>query len=319
MRKIIFVITTFITIFIITACGQTQAIVDAQPIDEAAEGLHYITVTHRSGTTDVPVNPQNIIVFDMGVLDSINVLGLINRVIGFPMSSVPERLAYLNLADFYDFGTLHEPNFEDIVAHQIDLIIISGRARPHFDELSQIAPTIDLGLDINDMLGTFLENNRYIGQIFEMEHEVDYILNNLTTQIAEISQIASENSKRALVILHNEGQLRAFGSMGRFGIIHDYFGFDVVDADIEIINHGELVSSEYIVNQNPDILFIIDRNYAVGDTALNREDIENELIQLTVAYQNNNIFYLTSDVWYISPGGLQGMQIQIDDLKQAVN
>ena len=313
-----FTILSITATLLLSACApQATQPTPANSPEEATPTT--ISVSHMSGVTEVPINPQNVMVFDMGMLDTMDALGLSYRVVGLPMSSLPERLAHFGEGGFHDLGTLHEPNFEEIIRHDVDLIIISGRARPHFDDLSQIAPTIDLGLNINDMLNSFLQNNNYIAQIFGVEEEMELILADIFEQISEVGLLASQlENNRTLTLLYNEGQLSAFGSLGRFGIINDSFGFASSDPQIEIINHGMLVSNEYVVSQDPAILFIIDRNYAVGLGEISYDDIENELIQLTTAYQLGNIFYLTGEVWYISPGGIQGMQIQIDDMRNAV-
>jgi iron complex transport system substrate-binding protein len=49
------------------------------------------------------------------------------------------------------------------------------------------------------------------------------------------------------------------------------------------------VSFEYIVEKDPDYLFVVDRNAVVGGDAAAKETIENELVQRTKAYQNGKI------------------------------
>lgn len=279
----------------------------------------FIFVTHRSGETQVPVNPQNVVVFDMGILDTMYYLGLEDRVVGIPKSTVPPHLTYFYSDNYADFGTLHEPNFEALIQYDIDLIIISGRARPSFDELSLIAPTIDLGLEVGNQMATFMSNTRYIGLIFDLEEEVENHLSLISEEVLYINNLAYEADLNGLIVLYNSGALSAFGASGRFGLIHDYLGIPTADTEVEVINHGMSISYEYIVNVNPDILFVINRNYAVGEETINLTDFEdNELIRLTNAYQNNNINYLNSWVWYIAPGGITGIQEQIWGVRQAL-
>jgi len=283
----------------------------------SSNGQEYITVTHRSGVTEVPVNPQRVAVFDMGMLDTLDLLGI--DIVGLPQGNVPSYLTHYTTSEYENLGTLHEPNLELLVEEDLDLIIISGRARPHYDELSQIAPTIDLGGDNDNIMEVFRSNNLYLGQIFGKESEVEAILNDIDQQINEIKEQVEELDKTGLILLHNEGRLSAFGPGSRFGIIHDVLNVKPVDPNIEVVNHGHAISNEYIVENNPDMIFVIDRSASVtGGTETNKEDIENELVQLTDAYANGNIFYLTSEIWYISVGGLQGMQMQLNEISQAI-
>ncbi|MCZ4369735.1 hypothetical protein O3Q50_09670 [Enterococcus lactis] len=47
----------------------------------------------------------------------------------------------------------------------------------------------------------------------------------------------------------NEGQLSAYGSGSRFGFIHDLFGFEQTDDQIEASTHGQSVSYEYVLEK----------------------------------------------------------------------
>jgi len=277
-----------------------------------------VVVTHMSGETVVPVNPTRVVVFDMGILDTMEALGLGEYVIGLPMNVVPRSLARFGQSPFVNMGTLHEPNLETIVEHDPDLIIISGRARPRFEVLSTIAPTIDLSVNNDDIMGSFRANNTYLGKIFGREAEVAELLANIDAQIAEVSQAARDLDYGALIILHNQGSLRAFGPGSRFGLIHDVLGVPPVDPAIPVAGHGHVISNEYIVANNPDIMFVLDRNYIVDRVAAPRHDIENELVRLTNAFANDNIFYLNTELWYLTVGGVQGKSAKIAEINNAI-
>ena len=299
-------------IALMAATGQETT---AQESDASA----YVLVSHRSGQTYVPVNPQRVIVFDMGALDTIQYLGLSDRVVGLPKNTVPPHLHNFLDDSFANVGTLHEPNFEELVRHEFDLIIISGRARPSFDELSQLAPVIDLGLQVGNQMATFVENTTYLGKIFQMESQVAELLERIDNEVQEINALANRLDMTALIVLYNSGAISAFGPSGRFALIHDYLGVPTADPAIEVINHGMAISYEYIVNTNPDILFVINRNYAMDEDTINLADFEdNELIQITRAYSNGNIHYLNSWVWYVAPGGASGKLEQMAGVRQAL-
>ena len=327
MKKGLLVLMALFGLLILIACDEADTTAD-EPADEVVieEGedatgeTGYITVTHRSGETEVPVNPQHIAVFDMAVLESIDLMGFGDRVVGMPQNAIVYLANNFRDADVADFGTLHEPNIEYMAGYELDLIIISGRARPYFEELSELAPVIDLGLDNTDIRGSFVSNQTYLGQIFQAEEawqaEIDEILS-LFDEAATLS--GQLDGEEALIIMHNEGDLQAFGPGGRFGMIHDVFGVPFVDAEVgineegESVNHGMTVDNEYIYGVNPAMIFVIDRNYVLdGQNPEGHEiDITNDIINLTDAGQNGHIFSLNPEVWYIAPGGLQGMRSQV--------
>lgn len=323
MRKIVKLMAMATVAIGITACGSSTDNQSNNNNTYQEQALNsneteFITVNHLSGTTEVKVNPERVVVFDLGILDTLDYLGV--EVIGLPKNSLPTHLLKYDSDEFLNLGTLHEPNLELINEQDPDLIIISGRARPAYDELSQIAPTIDLGLDNSDIMGSFIRNNIYIGQIFGLEEEVQQALADIEQSIEDIRVQAETLDRTGLILLANEGRLSAFGSESRFGIIHNVMGITPVDSNLEINTHGQLISNEYIVENNPDILFIVDRGAVVSSgEAANRDDIENELIQLTNAYINGDIYYLTPEIWYTAVGGIQGMQMQIAEMQEIIS
>ena len=317
MKKVFLGLSVLAVLVLLTGCS-----VDVSPAQMGSGGVpgETITVTHRSGVTEVPMNPQNVAVFDMALLESIAYMGFSDRVVGIPQNSIVYLAREFRDADLPDFGTLHEPNLEVMAGFELDLIIISGRARPFFDELSQLAPVIDLGLDNSDILGTFVANQTYLGQIFGAEDAWQSALDELLDLFEEANHLSEQLSEQeALIIMHNEGDLQAFGPGGRFGVIHDVFGVPYIDAEVgindagESVNHGMTVNNEYIYSVNPAMIFVIDRNYILDgrNPEDHTVDITNEIINLTDAAINGHIFNLNPEVWYIAPGGLQGMRAQV--------
>lgn len=85
--------------------------------------------------------------------------------------------------------------------------------------------------------------------------------------------------------------------------------------------HGNEASFEVLVSLNPDYIFIMDRDAAIGTEGaqLAKEVMENEIVMMTDAYQNGNIVYLEhSNVWYTAEGGITALGIMLDDLESAL-
>ena len=111
--------------------------------------------------------------------------------------------------------------------------------------------------------------------------------------------------EKALVVLASEGELSAYGAGSRFGIIHDVYGFKQTDENLEVSTHGQSVAYEYVLEKNPDILFVVDRDAAVAAKGESTKSaIENDIINKTNVAQNDNIFYLDPEVWYLAGGGI---------------
>ena len=297
MKRIgLFIILTVLTMMLV-ACGGQEA-----GDNNNADEKEMITVTHELGETEVQKNPEKIVVFDFGVLDTLEQLGI--DVTGVPQGNIPSYLEKYESDDYENVGSLKEPDFEKIAIIDPDLIIISGRQADLYDQLQELGDTIYLGVDPNRYMDSFKENLDIIGEVFEKETEVADALSDIEATISEVKEKAEDNDEKALIILANDDKISAYGSNSRFGIIHDVFGIPAVDENIEVSTHGMNVTFEYVAENNPDILYVIDRSAAIGEESSAKQIVENKFTEKTNAYKNDRIYYLNPDYWYLSGGGL---------------
>lgn len=275
-----------------------------------------VAITHSLGETTVQVNPETVVVFDYGSLDSLDKLGI--EVAAVPQSNVPPYLEkYADSSKYANAGTLQEPDFERLSALNPDLIIISGRQSAHYEELSKLGPTIFLGVDTTRYMESYEENARIVGEIFNKTEEVEADLSKVKQAIANLNAQVTAADKNALIVLTTSGKLSAFGPGSRFGIIHDVLGFKAVDDTIEVTTHGQSISYEFIAEKNPDYLFVIDRDAVVtsGEGAETAQAlIENDLVKNTNAYKNGKIVYLDPNYWYLSGGGLLSVEAMVEEV-----
>ncbi len=129
---------------------------------------------------------------------------------------------------------------------------------------------------------------------------------------------AQNADEKALVVMVNEGNLSAFGPGSRYSILYDTFGFPAVDEELEASTHGQSISYEYLLEKNPDVIFVIDRTKAIGGNESESEFVANEIVQETNAGQNDQVIELDAAVWYLAGSGLESIQLMMDDVKPAV-
>ncbi|MBS5985842.1 MAG: siderophore ABC transporter substrate-binding protein [Clostridium sp.] len=273
-----------------------------------------IKITHQLGETEVPKNPSRVIVFDYGIADALNNLDV--EIIGLPKSSLPSLLSKYEDSKYENVGSLKEPDMEKVYELKPELIIMSGRLESYYEELNKIAPTIYLGVDNTDYLGSFKKNMETLGQIFDKEKEVK-------TQVAKVEEAVGKVNEKAeginaLIALANDNAFSVYGEGSRFGIIHKEFGIEAVDKTIESSTHGQKASFEYILDKNPDYLFVIDRTAVTGGNTSAKEMFDNEIIKKTDAYKNGNIVYLDAEVWYTISGGIESTQKMVDEVLEAL-
>lgn len=298
------------SLFALTACGGST-----EPAANA-DSNKTVSITHAQGTTEVPVNPETVYTFDLGVLDSMTALGI--DADGVPETKFPEALEKYNDSAVAKIGSMKEPDFEAISSGNPDLIIITGRTASSYEELSKIAPTIDLSVDITQPLESFKEQAGKLGQIFDAESKATDQLAALDTKIAD-TKAKSANAGKGLIIMTSGGELTAYGAGSRFGLIHDVLGVDTV-ADIKSEGpHGESISFEFLKTNNPDTLYVVDRDSAMGtggDAA--KAVLDNELVASTNAAKNNKIVNLDATSWYMIGYGLNNTNKMIDEVAAAL-
>ncbi|MDU4326400.1 siderophore ABC transporter substrate-binding protein [uncultured Clostridium sp.] len=277
-----------------------------------------IVVTHELGETTVNKNPKRIVVFDYGILDSLDKLE-VEGIVGVVQSGLPEHLAKFGSEEYSSVGTLKEPDMEKIFELAPDLIIISGRQADYYEELNKIAPTIHLGIDNENYLESFKVNMSSLGEIFNKEKSVEKELASIVEAVKKLNTKVTEKGVNGLITLANDGSFSVYGSESRFGIIHNSFGVIPVDDTIEVSTHGQKASFEYVLEKNPQYLFVVDRAAIAGGTTSAKELFENELMAKTDAYKNDNIVYLDPAIWYTSTGGFTSTMMMIEEIDKAIN
>jgi len=302
----------------LAACGNTgnSSTVSTQTRNTTEQTT--VSIKDSNGDrVEVQRNPQKVVVFDNGSLDTLDALGVGDRVIGAATKNLPSYLD--KYKDVESAGGIKEPDLEKINQLQPDLIIISGRQSDYKEELAKIAPTLYLAVNTKEPWESVQQNVNVLAEIFGKEDKAKEELATLTKEIEKTKEKAYKLEQTALVTLVNEGQLSAYGSGSRFGLVHDVFGFKQADDQIEASTHGQSVSYEYILEKNPGILFVVDRTKAIGGDDSKDNVSANELVAQTDAGKNDQVISLQPDVWYLSGGGLESMKLMVEDVNQAFN
>ncbi|MCC6627266.1 MAG: siderophore ABC transporter substrate-binding protein [Chloroflexi bacterium] len=276
-----------------------------------------VTISHAQGETTVARNPKKVVVFDYSVLDTLDKLGV--PVAAVPQANLPGFLAKYKGAEYANAGSLFEPDYEKINSLKPDLIIVASRSAPAYKELSKIAPTIDATIDQKNFIPSFKTTATNLGLIFGKDDEVKSRLAAIDAAIARTKAAAAVGNRKALIILSTGGEVTAFGPGSRFGLIHDVLGVPPVVTDIQEATHGNAISFEFIQEKNPDILYVIDRDRAVGQTAQPAKQVlDNELMARTKAAMNNKIAYLDPDTWYLASGGIGTVASMVGEIEASL-
>ncbi|NGM19020.1 ABC transporter substrate-binding protein [Roseomonas stagni] len=281
----------------------------------AAQGQARL-VRHAQGETAVPADPQRIVVFDIAALDILDALG-VERIQGVAGTTFPPFLSRYADARYARLGTLFEPNYEAVNAARPDLIVIGGRSAAKYADLSRIAPTIVLHGGTGGTIDRVEQNALMLAGIVGREAAARAAVAGLRDAVAATRARAAGQGK-ALVVLTTGTRMSAYGPGSRFGVIHDELGVAAAVPDLAVSSHGQAVGSEFILAANPDRLFVVDRDAAIGRSGAARRLLDNPLVRQTAAWRQGRVYYLDPVTWYVAPGGLQGTTLMVREVAAAL-
>ena len=270
----------------------------------------------------VPANPKRIAILDMASLDILNSLGVSDRVVGSATTKLPYLSDIVNAEDVANLGTIKEADLEAVMACEPDVIFIGGRLSKNYDALSEITPVVYLSTDSElGVVESVRKNAGIVASMFGLEDKVDELMSGFDARIATLAEAAKD--KTAIVGMCTSGSFNVMGNDGRCSIIGREIGFENVgvDANIDTATHGNEASFEFVVKQNPQYIFVLDRDAAINaeGAQLARDIMENELVMGLDAYQEGHVVYLANPaVWYTAEGGVTALDIMLSDIESAL-
>ena len=280
-----------------------------------------LNANKEAAELEVPYDPQRIAILDMASLDILDALGVGDRVVGTADTSLDYLQDYIN-DDIANLGTIKEADLEAVMACEPDVIFIGGRLAASYDALSEIAPVVYLATDTElGVVESVRQNAATIASMFGLEDKVDELMADFDARIQALADAAQGHT--AIVGLVTSGGFNVLGVDGRCSMISREIGFENIgiDAEIDTATHGNEATFEFIVEKDPDYMFVLDRDAAIQTEGaqLAQEIVENELVMDTRVYQDGHIVYLAHPaVWYTAEGGITALDIMLQDLESAV-
>ncbi len=330
-RKLITLILACTMAFSLAACGSketenTSGEAQTEGSEETSEP-ETVTITSLDANgeetqIEVPYRPERAALLDMACLDIIDSLGEGDCVVGSATTSLDYLQDYVTNEKIENLGTIKEADLEAVMACEPDVIFIGGRLSSSYDALNEIAPVVYLATDSEKgVVESVRSNAETIAAIFGKEEEVEELMSGFDKRIQTLAEFAE--NKTAIVGMCTSGGFNILGNDGRCSLIGNEVGFENVgvDSDTTTSTHGNEASFEFVVERNPEYIFVMDRDAAINTEGaqLAQEIVENELVMGTDAYKNGHIVYLEHPaVWYTAEGGINALDIMLQDLEGAL-
>ena len=287
-------------------------------LPSAASAYEPVTIQHRMGTTVIKRLPQRAAALEMNEVDFLDQLGV--PVAGMVKDYVPHFLAkYKADAKVQDLGAIVQPNLERVHALRPDLILMTPIQANHYQELAEIAPTLHYDVDFKNSEKGHIEvvkaHLQMLGRIFEKESLAMDKAAALDAKVQQARRVTEGRPEKALIVLHNNGAFSLFGVHSRYGFVFSALGVKPASAAVETSLHGQPISSEFIQQANPDILYVVDRTAVMERRpVMNAENIANPLLRQTKAWKNNRVVFVDADAWYITGASPTSLSLLIDDV-----
>lgn len=320
MKKIVTIMFCAIMMFTLSACSNEK--------NEAVISGETIVLTTRNGAgetieVEFPKDPERLAVMDLGALDILDNIGCGDKIVGVSSgSSIDYLQSYLTNEDIFNLGSIKEADLEAVLEAEPDVIFIGGRLSAMYDELVKIAPVYIVYTD--ESLGAVEStamNARNIASMFGLEDKVAESMNEYASRVEALQTIAKDRT--AIVGMVNAGGFALLGNDGRCSIIGNEIGFRNVGVakENETSSHGNEASFEYVLEVNPEYIFVLDRDAAIGTEGaqLAAEVMDNELVNKTNAAKNGNVIVLEhSNIWYTAENGITALGIMLSDLESVL-
>jgi iron complex transport system substrate-binding protein len=275
-------------------------------------------ITHPQGETTISGVPAKVLTQDWAVFDNLDALGV--AVAGVPSSNAPSYLADKIPADALQIGSLFEPDFEGIAAAEADIYFVAARSAAAFETSKDIVPTVDLSVNNTAFISGIEHNITLLGEIFDLQDRAGELNAALDAKVAEVTA-AAEGKGTALVLVTNAGKLGVYGPDSRVAWVYNEIGMPSALGSVKDGDHGgDAVSFEFLLEVNPDWVFVVDRDAGTGENAgAAAALLDNELFNQTNAAQNGHIVYLDPQASYISMHGYQGVMLLLDQVLAGLN
>jgi len=277
-----------------------------------------IVIEHNLGETVITNRPQRVAALDMNEVDFLDQLNV--PVAGMGKDFVPHFLAkYKDDVNIADLGAIVQPNMEKVYALKPDLVLITPLHANQYEELSQLAPTVHFDIDYRNSKGHHVDVIKHhlveLGEIFDKQELAKQKVAEIDAKVATVRAVTAERPEKALVVMHNNGAFSSFGIESRYGFVFDVLGVKPASMEVEASLHGQPISSEFINQTDPDILYIIDRTAVMeGKPIIDAQHLANPLLRQTKAWKNGKVVFVDADAWYITSASVTSLQIVIDDI-----
>lgn len=316
-------LAAFASLVVLSACGGDASTPtptvpvnsDITPTPPPTSGASATrTVEHAMGTTDVPAEPERVVVLDMGELDMALALGVTPVGAAFYQADQPVP-TYLEdkVESMTRVGTVSQPDLEAIKALDPDLILTNKtRHEAIYDTLSAIAPTVMAEALGADWKAQFEVVARGLGKTDEHQEIMDDYRGTLEEFMSKMGERLDETE--VSIVRSFPDHVRIYMKASFIGTIIEDVGLPRPAPQNKDI-FMERATVERIPDLDGDVIFTLYYNRSEGEQLSTLMD--HSLWDRLDAVQNGRVYEMDDEVWGTGLGPTAA-QIVIDDLTRVL-
>jgi iron complex transport system substrate-binding protein len=275
---------------------------------------------HAAGQSDVPADPQRIVVLSGDQLDTLCALGLQSRIVAAALpddsQSQPSYLGTVvhNLAAV---GTRSAPDLKGIQAARPDLILGSEALTPDaYPALAAIAPTVFTGAPG----AAWEDNTRLVGAATGRVAAANGLVDEFNAQAARAGADSDAAHFQASVVQLTENTVRVYGAANFAGSVLTDFGVDRPASQrftdkpyVEIgASDADLAHGADFSAADGDIAYVSFSSPAAKNRA--ERVFDSDAWRKLSANRDNRVFVVNNEVWQAG-GGIVAARGVVADLK----
>lgn len=261
-----------------------------------------------NGNTIALKTYKKIVVADPAVVETLYMIGSEKNIVAISTSAKTRIYPEDKTSKLESVGNVAKLNLEKIISYSPDLVILNPMATNIVPNLKNLKIPVIVNNAIN--VDEILENIIIYGKITDNEDSSLKLYNELSQKLKNLkSELAQNQLKLKGCILYSTSPMMAFNKNSLPGEILNLLGVENI-AD-NLVGNKPILSSEYILQTNPDFLAGA-MNISVDEITKN-----NSIIMKTNAGKKGNIFIVDSQkILRSSPRIIQSIEELYQDLKK---
>ncbi len=268
------------------------------------------------------------IVMDFGAVDTLKALGKEDHISALPIQNLPTYLSDLDLEGIQNSGGMKSPDLTIFAELKPQFIVISPRLGGRVDELSEYGKILNFTVDSDHYAQSVATNILALAELVDAESEAKVSLDALNGRLDQVRAEIAQSPQTALVMIHNDGNYMATPTSGTAKFIHQFLGVKnaaseapqstVQDKDARPARQA--VDETYLNSIQPDLIFVVDRSSAIGQTPIDQSLFETNVVRKATNRDGKaiKVVYLDPTLWYLSGNGLISIEAQANEILSAL-